>query len=602
MSKFLRSLILSAFLTASVFAQAVNNPASSAVGYAYIGVLSGIPATCSVGTVVFITDATAGRNEYYCTATNTFTQQAGGGAGGANTALSNLAAVSINSALLFQTGTDIGSTAAPGRNLFLFGSGTYGTTYLELTGTPTSTRVLTLPDTTDTLIGKATTDALTNKTFNTAATGNVFQINGTGISAVTGSGSAVLATSPTLVTPTLGAASATTINKVALTQPATGSTLTIADGKTLTASNTLTLAGTDTTTMTFPSTSATIARTDAANTFTGHQTIEGVTSTGATGTGAFVFATSPTLVTPALGAATATSVNGLTITSSTGTFTLTNAKTLSVSNTLTLAGTDSTTMTFPTTSATIARTDAANTFTGHQTIEGVTSTGATGTGNFVFATSPTLTTPTLGVATATSVAVGTSPPTCSPGTGGVWCATEGTGPTAAASVGQLYADSTLHDLAIQANGGTQGIVLHTAGGSAIHQTGKTAAITTSTLCAASAGACNQAGMYHVHWDFSGAGTACSSVTAGSVTFLLTWTDTNAVTHSAVALQMMGQTGAATTAMGGTFPFQTALANESASGDYDISTNGTIIQYATGYTACTTGTGTYQLDAAVTRLQ
>lgn len=73
-----------------------------------------------------------------------------------------------------------------------------------------------------------------------------------------------------------------------------------------------------------------------------------------------------TFVAPVLGAATATSINGLAITSTTGTLTMTNAKTLSVSNTLTLAGTDSTTMTFPTTSATIARTDAANTFTGVQ--------------------------------------------------------------------------------------------------------------------------------------------------------------------------------------------------------------------------------------------
>ncbi len=64
--------------------------------------------------------------------------------------------------------------------------------------------------------------------------------------------------SPTLVTPTLGVAAATTINKVALTAPATGSTLTIADGKTLTASNTLTLAGTDSTTMTFPPASASV--------------------------------------------------------------------------------------------------------------------------------------------------------------------------------------------------------------------------------------------------------------------------------------------------------------------------------------------------------
>lgn len=100
----------------------------------------------------------------------------------------------------------------------------------------------------------------------TAATGAIEEIS------VTGSGSAVLATSPVLVTPTLGVASATSLNKVTVTAPATGSTLTIADGKTLTASNSLTLAGTDTTTMTFPTTSATIARTDSAQTFTGVQT------------------------------------------------------------------------------------------------------------------------------------------------------------------------------------------------------------------------------------------------------------------------------------------------------------------------------------------
>lgn len=58
----------------------------------------------------------------------------------------------------------------------------------------------------------------------------------------------------------------------------------VASGKVLTSSNTLTLAGTDGTTMTFPSTSATIARTDAANTFTGVQTM-----------------TSPSFTTPVLG-------------------------------------------------------------------------------------------------------------------------------------------------------------------------------------------------------------------------------------------------------------------------------------------------------------
>lgn len=74
----------------------------------------------------------------------------------------------------------------------------------------------------------------------------------------TGSGNLVFATSPTLVTPVLGVASATTVNKVTLTAPATGSTLTIADGKTLTASNSITLAGTDSTTMTFPPASASV--------------------------------------------------------------------------------------------------------------------------------------------------------------------------------------------------------------------------------------------------------------------------------------------------------------------------------------------------------
>lgn len=62
-------------------------------------------------------------------------------------------------------------------------------------------------------------------------------------------------------------------------------------------------------------------------------------------------------------------------------------------------------MTFPTTSATLARTDAGNTFTGHQTIEGVTATGATGTGNMVFSITPTFTTPVLGAATGTSLVV-----------------------------------------------------------------------------------------------------------------------------------------------------------------------------------------------------
>lgn len=83
----------------------------------------------------------------------------------------------------------------------------------------------------------------------------------------------------TMVAPTLGVASATSVNKVAITAPATSATLTIADGKTATVNNSITFAGTDSTTMTFPGTSATIARTDAANSFTGNQTIGGAVIT-----------------------------------------------------------------------------------------------------------------------------------------------------------------------------------------------------------------------------------------------------------------------------------------------------------------------------------
>ena len=98
--------------------------------------------------------------------TNVDTGSPCGTSSGANPALSNLASVSVNTSLLAQTGVDLGSTTKPFRNVFVFGSGTYGTNYFELTGTPTGTRVFTLPDVAnDTFAMLAATQSLTNKTL-----------------------------------------------------------------------------------------------------------------------------------------------------------------------------------------------------------------------------------------------------------------------------------------------------------------------------------------------------------------------------------------------------------------------------------------------------
>ena len=204
-----------------------------------------------------------------------------------------------------------------------------------LTLTTSGTSTLTVPSGTDTLVTLTGTQTLTNKTLTsptmtapvlgTPGSGTLTSCTGlpisTGVSGLganvaaflatpssanlasaltdeSGSSTVAFTTSPTFVTPTLGVASATTVNKVAITSPATGSTLTIADGKTLTASNSLTLTGTDATSFAFPGTSDTVATLAATQTLT-NKTL-----------------TSPTLTTPALGtpgSGTLTSCTGLPI-------------------------------------------------------------------------------------------------------------------------------------------------------------------------------------------------------------------------------------------------------------------------------------------------
>jgi len=116
-----------------------------------------------------------------------------------------------------------------------------------------------------------------------------------------------------------------------------------------------------------------------------------------TGSGALVFATSPSLVTPSLGAATAASINGLTISASTGGLTIANGKTLTASNTLTFSGTDGSSVAFGAGGTVVYTSNnitALSTFTSADLAGRLTD--ETGTGAVVFNSSPSLTTPTIG--------------------------------------------------------------------------------------------------------------------------------------------------------------------------------------------------------------
>lgn len=167
--------------------------------------------------------------------------------------------------LVFLNGAGSGASVTALSNISLAGSSS-GMTTLQPSAAASGT--LTLPAATDTLVGRATTDTLTNKTLDTAGAGNVLRINGTQVSAVTGTGSAVLATSPTLVTPNLGTPTSGTLTNC------TG--LPVSTGVSGLATGVAAFLATPT--------SANLA----------------AALTDETGSGANVFATSPTLTTPTI--------------------------------------------------------------------------------------------------------------------------------------------------------------------------------------------------------------------------------------------------------------------------------------------------------------
>lgn len=227
--------------------------------FAYTGELAGIPSTCRVGSLSFITDATAGQNIYECASANTWTQQSGGAGGSVN----------------------ISGTPTTGQYAVWTNANTVqGVTVPTLTGTPAASNI--------SYWTGATTQALLS------GTGLLLMNGASAPTVITPAAGKILSNTSFTSTPTLGASG--TLGALAFGNATSGLlTLTPPAGAmgTLTttlpnANSTLPIFGQQVTfagptaarTVTMPDANFTVARTDAANTFTGVQTMASPVITG----------------------------------------------------------------------------------------------------------------------------------------------------------------------------------------------------------------------------------------------------------------------------------------------------------------------------------